>query len=66
MKTMTEKAMNAAAAKLGVKIVVLQCSGYVRLQALQNGLVLASVETTDCTLAQARARIIAYAAEVAQ
>lgn len=68
MKTMTEKQMNAKAVLLGVRVVTLQCSGYVRLVATRAGKdsrgtnrELATVETTDCTLPEARARVIAAA-----
>lgn len=69
--TMNEKTMNAAAKKLGLKVFTQQCSGYMRLIAVRGDLrsyaglspstmgVKAVVETTDCTLGEARAKLIA-------
>lgn len=60
-KTMTKDAAEKALSKKGLKMVVLQCSGYLRFQAhdMNTGAIRATVETTDMTPGQARAALVA-------
>lgn len=58
MKTATTKAMNAVAEKFGVKVAILECSGYIRLLAHKKGEELFRVETTAMSLPEARRAVI--------
>lgn len=71
-KTMTEKAMVRALEGTGAKVVTLQCSGYLRLNAFFDPAKvspvgerdIATVETVDCSLPEARARLVAAVKKV--